>query len=99
MHSRRFARRWLPLLALLGGTWLFLPRFAHPGDAEKKPGVDGGKGLPFRLPAGFAAERIAGPPLVEHPMFACFDERGRLFVADSLGVNPTGEQLGPKRPR
>jgi putative membrane-bound dehydrogenase-like protein len=52
--------------------------------------------VPFRVPEGFVAERVAGPPLVEFPMFACFDERGRLFVADSLGVNPKGEQLGAK---
>jgi putative membrane-bound dehydrogenase-like protein len=52
--------------------------------------------LPFRVPEGFVAERVAGPPLIEFPMFACFDDRGRLFVADSRGVNPQGEQLREK---
>src|SRR6516225_2871014 len=52
--------------------------------------------LPFTTPPGFVAKRIAGPSLVEHPMFGCFDDHGRLFVADSRGINPKGEQLDKK---
>src|SRR4051794_21106364 len=55
-------------------------------------------GLPFRVPPGFVAERVAGPGLVEHPMFACFDDRGRLLVADSAGSNPSGEALAKEPP-
>jgi putative membrane-bound dehydrogenase-like protein len=44
--------------------------------------------LPFRVPDGYVAERVAGPPLIKQPMFACFDDRGRLYVAGS-----SGEQL------
>ena len=57
--------RLLPLLALplvLG----LLP--ARPTEAEAPK-------VPFTLPPGFVAERVAGPPLVEHPMMAGFDER------------------------
>ncbi len=36
---------------------------------------------------GFEVERIAGPPLVERPIVADFDEQGRLYVADSSGSN------------
>ncbi len=43
--------------------------------------------IPFRVPDGFVAERVAAPPLVEHPMMACLDERGRLFIASAAGVN------------
>jgi len=39
------------------------------------------------VPPGFVVERVAGPPLVERPMMAGFDERGRLFVCDSSGFN------------
>jgi putative heme-binding domain-containing protein len=39
------------------------------------------------VPPGFVVERVAGPPLVEHPYMACFDERGRLYVCDAEGVN------------
>ena len=54
--------------------------------------------VPFRVPPGFVAERVAGPPLVMHPMFACFDDRGRLYVADSAGVNPSGKALTKNPP-
>src|SRR5690349_11870835 len=39
----------------------------------------------LRLPEGFVVERVASAPLVEHPMMAGFDEKGRLFVAESAG--------------
>jgi putative membrane-bound dehydrogenase-like protein len=45
------------------------------------------------VPPGFVVERVAGPPLVEHPTFACFDDRGRLFVAESAGLNLPAAQL------
>src|SRR4029453_18047675 len=41
----------------------------------------------FQVPAGFEVELVAGPPLVERPMMASFDDRGRLFVCDSSGFN------------
>lgn len=96
MHPCWIARRWLALVVLLGGPWIVLFFFSNPAQTEEKPRTPAGQTLPFRVPAGFVAERVAGAPLVEHPMFACFDERGRLFVADSLGVNPAGEQLRDK---
>jgi putative heme-binding domain-containing protein len=49
--------------------------------------------ISFRVPAGFVAEKIAGSPQVEHPVFACFDDRGRLYVADNAGMNLNAEQL------
>src|SRR5690349_6897536 len=41
----------------------------------------------FTVPEGFEVERIAGPGLVERPITADFDERGRLYVTDSSGSN------------
>src|SRR5438045_5627869 len=41
----------------------------------------------FTLPAGFEIELVAGPPLVNRPITADFDEEGRLYVADSSGSN------------
>jgi putative membrane-bound dehydrogenase-like protein len=79
-----------PVLAL-AGVWTVLLGGADwtsgAGDLAESAGV------PFRVPPGFVAERVAAPPLVRHPMFACFDERGRLLIADSAGVNPRGEDL------
>ncbi|MBW3540158.1 MAG: HEAT repeat domain-containing protein [Planctomycetes bacterium] len=40
-----------------------------------------------RVPEGFSVELAAGPPLVGYPMMAGFDERGRLFIAESAGEN------------
>lgn len=45
------------------------------------------------VPEGFVVELVAGPPLVSHPMMAGFDDRGRLYVADALGVNLNAEEL------
>src|ERR1700751_5389514 len=54
-------------------------------------------GHTFTLPAGFEIELAAGPPLVERPIVADFDERGRLYVADSSGSNdPVKVQLEKK---
>lgn len=51
-------------------------------------------GKTFQLPHGFVLEKVAGPPLVDRPIVADFDEAGRLYVADSSGSNaPVQQQL------
>src|ERR1051326_121624 len=47
----------------------------------------------LKVPPGFVVEVIAAPPLVHHPMMANFDERGRLFVAESSGLNLRADDL------
>src|SRR4051812_30659635 len=47
----------------------------------------------FRVPPGFVVEKVAGPPLVRYPLFAAFDDRGRLFVAEGTGTNLPGAEL------
>ena len=55
-------------------------------------GPRGGPHVP--LPDGFEVERVAGPPLVDRPIEADFDEQGRLYVSDSSGSNaPPKQQL------
>lgn len=49
--------------------------------------------IPFQVPEGYEAERVAVWPLVEHPMFACFDDQGRLYVAGSSGHHLNADQL------
>ena len=46
----------------------------------------------FTVPAGFEVVRVAGPPLVDRPIVADFDERGRLYVADSSGLQRQGRK-------
>jgi len=41
----------------------------------------------FTLADGFEIELVAGPPLVDRPISADFDEQGRLYVSDSAGSN------------
>jgi len=50
------------------------------------------------VPAGFTVELAAPPHLVGYPMMACFDERGRLFIAESAGFNLDEKQLAERRP-
>lgn len=39
------------------------------------------------LPVGYSLEVAAAAPLVTHPIAGCFDDRGRLFIGDAVGVN------------
>jgi putative heme-binding domain-containing protein len=51
----------------------------------------------FQVPPGFVVEKVAGPPLVRYPLFAAFDDRGRLFVAEGTGTNLPGDELAKKK--
>ena len=53
---------------------------------------------PIQLPDGYTAEVVAAPPLVQHPIMACVDDRGRLFVGDSSGVNLKKSELEKELP-
>lgn len=78
-----------PLLLLLGSAMAALPLAA----AEFKFGNQ-----TFTLPDGFEMERVAGPPLVNRPIMADFDEQGRLYVADSSGSTDKVEKQLAERP-
>jgi hypothetical protein len=52
----------------------------------------------LHVPPGFEATRVAGRPLTSHPMLACFDDRGRLYVAESTGVNADASVLEQSPP-
>jgi putative membrane-bound dehydrogenase-like protein len=53
---------------------------------------------PLQVPSGFEVELAAGPPLVSHPMLACFDDRGRLLICESAGMNVAGNVLAEALP-
>ncbi len=49
------------------------------------------------VPEGFTVEQGAGPGLIDRPIVADFDEKGRLYVAESSGSNdPVNKQLVDK---
>ena len=52
----------------------------------------------INVPEGYTVELAAGPPLVEHPTFATFDDRGRLFVSENAGVNMSASELEESLP-
>lgn len=70
---------------------LGVARFAAGAPFDYQPPI-------ITVPAGFTVELVAAPPLVGHPMMACFDERGRLYIAESAGFNLNEEQLAERRP-
>jgi putative membrane-bound dehydrogenase-like protein len=53
---------------------------------------------PIQLPEAYVAEVVAAPPLVQHPIMATVDDRGRLFVGDSSGVNLKKDDLAKELP-
>src|SRR5688572_11612578 len=86
MKSTRLS--WLLLSALLG---VLSPATRADAEGPTSPIDSSANGL--RVPDGFLVERVAAWPLVEHPMMAGFDERGRLFIAESAGFNLKADQL------
>ncbi len=52
----------------------------------------------LKVPEGFIIEPVAIPPLVSHPMMACLDDRGRMFVSESAGTNAKAPELLETRP-
>ena len=52
-----------------------------------------GRNPEFKVAEGFVVEPVAGASCVERPMLASFDDQGRLYVADSAGVNLKGAEL------
>jgi hypothetical protein len=67
---------------------LCLASFAQASDGvSDQPASNRAGPIPFQVPQGFEIELVASPPLVERPMMASFDDRGRLFVCDSSGFN------------
>ena len=55
-------------------------------------------GRTIRVPARFTIDRIAGPPLINRPITAAFDDEGRLYVADSSGSNDNVKKQLAERP-
>ncbi len=50
----------------------------------------------LHVPAGFEVTKVTTPDLVMYPMMATFDERGRLFIAESSGNTLNNQQMAGK---
>ncbi|MBI1344930.1 c-type cytochrome [bacterium] len=51
-----------------------------------------------QVPDGFTIEKVAGYPLLHRPIFAGFDDEGRLYVGESNGENLNRDQMLEKKP-
>ncbi len=74
---------------------------ADPATANEKAIATHTIALPrhnFTLPVGFDVTLAAGPPLVERPIHADFDEQGRLYVCESSGTNDKVEKQLAEKP-
>src|SRR5688572_19078975 len=78
-HPARSA--FMPRRPLIVATVLVLSAAARAQEAEpfSQP--------PISVPDGYTVELAAAPPLVKHPIMAGFDDRGRLYVAETAGIN------------
>lgn len=84
---RSRASRLSPLLLVVGFSSFLNPAADHKSQAS---------GL--HVPEGFTIERAVDPDLLSYPMFASFDESGRLFVFESTGTNDMGTEKMLKEP-
>src|SRR5438093_7917885 len=50
------------------------------------------------VPDGFTVESVAGPPLVNRPVSASFDDEGRLYVTDCSGSNEKPDKQLEQKP-
>src|SRR5690606_37601915 len=78
----------------LGATMLLWCAVARPVRAAD----EAAEAPVLHVPEGFSIELVAGPPLVERPITAAFDDQGRLYVAESSGSNDPVQQQLAERP-
>ena len=76
------------IVLLISGLFIALASTA-PADPPEK--FDLAKHV--KLPPGFVIEKIAGPPVVKHPLHVTFDDRGRCYVTEMAGVNRNRQEL------
>lgn len=67
------------LLSSLAALLTLAPGLAAPAASPNAPEL--------RVPPGFSIRIVAGPPEVRFPMFGAFDDRGRLYIAESSGLD------------
>lgn len=66
--------------------------------AQKPPNQQTFGEQQFSFPTGYTLDRVAGPPMVDRPIEACFDDQGHLFVTESSGSNDPAEKQRADKP-
>jgi putative membrane-bound dehydrogenase-like protein len=77
---------------------LLVPLVTTWSPTQEAPNTIALNGHVFTLPPGFTIELVAGPPLVDRPIAADFDDEGRLYVTDSSGSNENPDIQLQKKP-
>ena len=90
--TMRAPARWATLAAW--GTTALLAALVFPDSRRAAAQPD----QTLTVPDGFVVELVAGPPLVDRPIVADFDDHGRLYVADSSGSNDKPDKQLVDRP-
>ena len=112
MFAARQAQRCLLIcVAASLATTGFAQEIAKPGDEERAKPLSLAEEMPriaatepqdalktFEVQQGFRLELVASEPMVSDPVDACFDENGRMFVAEMHGYPYSQEptRLNPK---
>ena len=81
-NLRRFAVKSVAVVLLAGAAACVLFAVRTP------PSTSGLSAI--HVPPGFKVELAAGPDLSSYPMMGTFDDRGRLFIAESSGNTLNG---------
>jgi putative membrane-bound dehydrogenase-like protein len=81
--------RFNPTTACAALGALLFPALGAPAAAQEA--------VPPRVAGGYVIEQVAGPDQVRFPMFAAFDDRGRLFVTESSGGDLYSELVAQAR--
>lgn len=77
-------------LCFISGVVLLLFSYKRPDDNARVAGL--------QVPEGFTIEQAVPADLLSYPMFASFDDQGRLFVFESTGPNTMGTEQMLKDP-
>src|SRR5262245_43444594 len=83
MQRRRFLLPLAMLVATLTGLALSqVPKVELVASTEARTPEEEKKG--FHLPPGFEAQLVASEPDIQKPLNIAFDDRGRLWVTDTV---------------
>ena len=82
---RFFLGLWTLGLIGLSAVWAAPPVIPHAQDKPPGPALSPPESLThMRVPQGFQVELVAHEPDLVNPVAMCFDERGRIWVCESL---------------
>jgi putative membrane-bound dehydrogenase-like protein len=80
MYSMNLGRKVLTSLATVTSVFILLSCSTTQTDSEQRSDPNA-----VQVPDGYTVEMVAGPDLVDYPMFGIVEETGKLFLFESTG--------------